>query len=59
MQRTEVVVFRSPAEAFYWDNPEYILYIFGGAILIIAGFVIYGKIQDMRNRRKYGKYGRW
>lgn len=59
MNRHEVIVYNSPAQAFWWDHPEYIVnffYIIGALIVL---FIIYRFISSHIEKRKRYRLNRW
>lgn len=55
--RHEVIVYRNPVEAWYWDNPEYMVYLVVGGIIVVGLFLsinfIVNKVKQNRRNNLY------
>jgi hypothetical protein len=47
----EVVVYRSPVEAWYWDNPQYIVYFVVSAVALVLIFLLLQWLFNRPRRR--------
>lgn len=54
--RHEVIVYRSPWEAFYFDNPQYILYALLLGVGVVGVYVAYSYVREFFRRRRNKGY---